>query len=199
MSQQFPTQRLAFCLFFLYAGVYNVWGQEQETTALSVLRSQTLFVAEEFVQKLRLPQASQLGLKVDGSANTEFTANVFLEVLQKNGFTVSAQEAEVMLEVLVLAQGVSYDDPNLGKWNRLTRTAMEARLRRISSGQLEYLGNADHSKVDVVSHKEDGWWISSEDALLTSSSPGALEKILIPITVIAATIVVVYLFFTVRN
>jgi hypothetical protein len=104
-----------------------------------------------------------------------------------------------VLEILVLTQRVAFDEPNLGEWKRTTQTALEARLRWNSDGRVEYVGNSEHTMIDIVLQKEDGWWSSSEGALLASSSPGVFEKILIPVTVIAATVVMVYLFFTVRN
>jgi len=196
MFRMTSARLLLFSLLLCYTG----WGQqEQETTALSVLRSQAQTHAIEFLKASRFTAGSRIGLVVEGSANKEFTLNVFLEIFQQHGCIVAEQDVEAVLEVLVLAQAVSYENQGVDVWKRTARTAMEARLRRRAGGEQEYLGNADYSKSDVVTHKEEGWWVSNEGTMLAQSPPGAFEKILIPVAVIAATVIMVYLFFTVRN
>jgi len=195
-----PSARLFFFCAVLI--VPTAWGQQgDEATALTQLRSQAAAQAEEFVKVLNVVRGARVGIAVEGTENKEFTTNVFLEVLQKSGFVVSlaGQNVDATLEVFVLTQAVSYDGPENGKWKRTIRTALEARLRHTAAEQVQYLGNFDYSKVDTVSQKEDGWWVTNEGALLAGSSPGVFERIMTPLTVIAATVVVVYLFFTVRN
>ena len=199
MLMQTPARSVVCCLLLIFAGSDITWSRQGETSALSVLRSQTALVAEELVQKITLPQDAVLNIKVEGFTNGDFISNVFLEALQKRGRTVSESAANTELQISVLAFGVSYDDPALGTWKRTTRTSLEARLKENTSGKIEYLGSSDYSKTDVVSQKESGWWVMNDGALMANSSPGAFEKLLIPIAVIAATAITVYLFFTVRN
>ncbi|MCI0708291.1 MAG: hypothetical protein L0Y80_12505 [Ignavibacteriae bacterium] len=195
------TRLLGLSVLVLHASFLTALSQEVEQSGLQILRQQAQAQAEEFALKLKSAGVTHIGLSIQGSSNEEFTYNVFLEILEKNGFAVSASNnnVEAILEVLVLTQGASFDEPISGRWKRIVRTATEARLRRPSTELVEYMGSFDVSKVDVVTQKEEGWWIESNGALSVGSSPGALEKILIPIAVIAATAVVVYLFFTVRN
>lgn len=182
--------------------LYPAMGQSgAEASASSALRSQVQAIAEALSREVELTPASRLGLQVSGSGNKEFTENIFLEVLQKKGFTVSlsSENVDAIVDVFVSAQRVSYDEIASVQWKRTVRIALEARLRFPNSQDVRYLGNHEYSKVDTVSQKDEGWWSSGESALLLGSSPGTFEKIITPFVVIVASVVVVYLFFTVRN
>ncbi|MGH2569472.1 MAG: hypothetical protein ACRDGA_14125, partial [Bacteroidota bacterium] len=112
--------------------------------------------------------------------------------------SLSKENVDALLDVFVLAQDVSYEEVSSDRWKRTVRAALEARLRSPGAQEVQYLGSLDFSSVDTVSQQEQGWWNSSERTLL-GISHSAFERIITPLVVIAAAVVVVYLFFTVRN
>ncbi|HEY4612106.1 MAG TPA: hypothetical protein VII11_03910 [Bacteroidota bacterium] len=166
-----------------------------------MLRAQAKAQAEQFAKKLTVASGSSLRITVEGAENKDFTTNVFVEVLQEKGYavTLAEQNADATLEVFVLTQTVAYDTAGDGGWNRTTKTTLEARVRTGKNERVEFLGNLSHSQTDRVSEKEEGWWVSNDRALFSDVPPTALERIMVPVAVITATVILVYLFFTVRN
>lgn len=162
---------------------------------MTVLRSQVQAVAEAWSARFSLPESSQIGLRVAGAVAKEFTENSILEVLQHQGYRVALSDEQVdwLLDVLVHEQGVSYEELSDKQWKRTVSVSMEARLSMRANQEVRYLGKLDVSAVDTVTQREEGWWSLGE------GKPGTFEKIVTPIVVIAASAVVVYLFFTVRN
>ncbi len=172
-----------------------------DVPASSALRYQVQAIAEALSRNIQLKPASRLGVQVSGSGNKEFTENIFCEVLQKKGFTVSLspENVDAIVDVFVTAITATYDEIEATQWKRTIRVALEARIRFPDSQDVRYLGNHEYSQVDTVSQKEEGWWSSGESTLLPGPSPGMFERIITPFVVIVAAVVVVYLFFTVRN
>lgn len=166
-----------------------------EPSAMTVLRSQVQAVAEAWNARLSLPESSRIGLRVSGAVAKEFTENSILEVLQRRGYKValSSEQVDWLLDVLVHEQDVSYEELSDKRWKRVVSVSMEARLSMRANQEVRYLGKLDVSAVDTVTQREEGWWSSRE------GEPGTFEKIVTPIVVLAASAVMVYLFFTVRN
>lgn len=166
-----------------------------EPSAMTVLRSQVQAVAEAWSARFSLPESSRIGLRVTGAVAKEFTENSILEVLQHRGYKVALSDEQVdwLLDVLVHEQGVSYEELSDKQWKRTVSVSMEARLSMRANQEVRYLGKLDVSAVDTVTQREEGWWSTGD------GEPGTFEKIVTPIVVIAASAVVVYLFFTVRN
>lgn len=173
----------------------------QETAVVDVLQSHLRVLAGEFGKLFSTPPAGRFGLHVEGLENRLMVENAFIDVLsQKNIKVVLSQEnVDQVLEILVLEQSVSYEGLTPQAWKRTIQTRLEARLRTKPGDDVQYFGSREITKQDSVLHKEEGWSSAENRSLLPGKTPGATERLLVPLTVIASTVVIVYLFFTVRN
>jgi hypothetical protein len=124
-----------------------------------------------------------------------------LEGLQKRGYHVflTQENVDALLDVTVLEQSVQYEEIAASRWKRTTRVSLDGRLSLSESSEVRSLGNIQYTTIDTVSRKEDGWWNAGAGAFVESEAPGLMEKLVVPFVVIVASVVVVYLFFTVRN
>jgi hypothetical protein len=172
-----------------------------ERSVLSVLQWQMQVLLDAWGSQVPLPVSSRIGLRVTASAAKEFTEKSMLEGLQKRGYHVflTQENVDALLDVTVLEQSVQYEEIAASRWKRTTRVSLDGRLSLSESSEVRSLGNIQYTTIDTVSRKEDGWWNAGAGAFVESEAPGLMEKLVVPFVVIVASVVVVYLFFTVRN
>jgi hypothetical protein len=173
----------------------------RDTSVIDVLQSQLRVLGEEICNQLNLESSSRLGLFVEGTDKKSIVENAFIELLSKKDLNVALTRENVkkVLELFVVTQTVSYESLATEGWKRTIQTRLEARLRSIPGDETRYLGSHEATKLDTVRQREEGWIQSENRQLLGGSPPSTLERMLMPLTVIVASVLVVYLFFTVRN
>jgi hypothetical protein len=173
----------------------------REVSVIDVLQSQLASLGDEICNLLSPESSSRLGLVVDGTDKKSLVENSLIELLSKREFQVvlSKENVKHVLEVLVVTQTVSYESLATERWRRTIQTRLEARLRSIPGDETRYLGSHEATKLDTVRQREEGWVQKENRQLLGGSQSTTLERMLVPLTVIAASALVVYLFFTVRN
>lgn len=195
-----PARWFVLCVLLLFVQIVRSQ-QTTETSASDILRSQVQAIAEEVGKEIKLGPDSRIGLQIEGTDNKVITENAFIQELEKKNYraVLSKENVDAVLEVLVLAQGVTYEELAQERWKRTIRTTLEVRLRSPRTEEVQFLGNHDYAKVDTVAHKEEGWWASESKAFFAGVSPSLFERVLTPLVVITGSVIVVYLFFTVRN
>ena len=156
-------------------------GQEGDESAV---RSQLRDVGERIVEAAQLNPGSSVVLAVDAAQRRTIVENAFLESLQKRGVRAMLEGDRDSVQTPILRiSDVRWD--RSGPPDAVLRTELDARVEDPGSGAVRYLG---HFVSDTQGK-----------AIPAVQSETILGKILEPLVVISGTVLIVYLFFTVRS
>jgi hypothetical protein len=170
--------------------------------ALVKLRNQTLTLARRIVDAAELPAGSRVAPRIQDPGAVGITEMSLLQALQERSMqspTDTAGDSSVhALRVLVLRQDVVFGALLEGGYRRSVTTILDAALEEREPKQLRYLGQFEASEVDTVSEVET--LPARRNAGATSGQQkGTVDKIVLPLVVVATAVTIVYLFFTVRS
>jgi hypothetical protein len=156
------------------------------------LRDQASSIAQEIVGKLGLEPSGPVLVNVESSPWKTMMENAFIEALKNAGIKVllGAVGQERELRIVVLDQSVTYQTIHSGGFQRLCRSVVEARMQRIQ--EVVTIGMFSRESIDTVAAKTDSLRSSEYD-------PGFFEQILGPLLIIAGSVTIIALLFTVRS
>ena len=169
-------------------------GISQSSLPLLVrLRDQASSIAQEVVGKLTVEQQVRVLVSVENSPWKTLTENAFIEALKKAGFQpVLGGGDEKELRIAVLDQSVTYQAVPAGSFQRYCRSVVEARMRGSNALEVVTLGMFQRESVDTVASKNDPMAPSEHE-------PGFFDQILGPLLIIAGSVTIIVLLFTVRS
>ncbi len=165
--------------------------------SLVVFREQAQRIADEVLQQVRFEAETAVSLRVSGGAYPFIVENAFLAALEAKGLAVSlASDHPLLIEVFLLTQNIGYEEHPRDGWKRAVTTVCEVRLQSPRKGEARYLGMFEKTDRDVVDQREAVAHTTNSDAEKEAS---VIERIVTPVVLIVGAVIVVYLFFTVRN
>jgi hypothetical protein len=169
-------------------------GISQSSAPLLVrLKEQALSIAQEVVGKLTIEQRVRVLVSVENSPWKTFTENAFIEALKRAGFQpVLGGGDEKELRIAVLDQSVTYQAVPPGGFQRYCRSVFEARMQGSSVPDVVTLGMFHRESIDTVASKSDPMALSEHE-------PGFFDQILGPLLIIAGSVTIIVLLFTVRS
>ena len=172
-------------LLILAVAAFPAFAQEpgQEGDEV-VVRSQLRDLGERVVEKAQLSPGSTVVLAVDAPQRKTAIQNAFLESLQKRGIRVILEGERDSVRVPVLRLSDVRSDRSRMP-DVVLKTELDARVEEPVSGDVRYLG---HFVSDAQGQ-----------GMSVVQSETILGKILEPLVVISGTVLIVYLFFTVRS
>ena len=150
----------------------------------SAVRNQLADLGEQVVNTAQLSPGSSIQLAVSASRRKTIVENAFLESLQKRGVRVLLKsEPDSVQEAVLRISDVRWERG--GPPDAVLKTELDARVEDPVSGTVRYLGH----------------FTSNEQGKGTPAvqSETILGKILEPLVVISGTVLIIYLFFTVRS
>jgi len=122
--------------------------------------------------------------------------NAFLEALSRKGVNGAVSSVAELrnprLRISVLDQSVSYLPLSTSQFERRVKSTVEARFEDDVHNIMTFLGVFSQESVDTV---------ATRGETMASAEPDEnfFEHVLAPIVLVAASVVIVYLFFTVRS
>jgi hypothetical protein len=193
-----------FILSFLLINllVQDVFAQSGKTL-LEVFRSQAKELTEEISLKVPEGKISSLYVSVQGTELSLLFENAILETFSKRStpivFVKQDEKATPRINILVLKNEsfVRSIEPSI--YLRTIETTMEVRFDSSETAK-HYLGTFNRILKDTVSQSdgnEGSFTVINRSTLHVEDEK--LNKILLPAILISSTILIVYLFFTVRN
>lgn len=184
-----------------WVGTAASQGMTHPSTA-TVIRQQWESLAQEVVDKLTLAPHTKIALWVQPVADSVSAQNAFLENFLHRGYAPTLNPTkdsdEVKLTVAVLTDRTQMKEIAKDTYQRTVQTDIEPRTERSNGQSVEVLGVFHRALVDTV---------SAQEAALPLPTPSAsgnedatlFQRVVGPVIVLASSIIVVYLFFTVRS
>ena len=156
------------------------------------LRDQASSIAHEIVGKLGLETSGPVLVSIESSPWKTVMENAFIEALKSSGIKalLGAVGQERELRIVVLDQSVTYQTIHSGGFQRFSRSVVEARMQRVQ--EVATIGMFSRESVDTVAVKSDSLRIPEHD-------PGFFEQIFGPLLIIAGSVTIIVLLFTVRS
>lgn len=164
----------------------------------SIVRSQLQSIADEVVDSTKFDIKARVAVLVEGEGNRTLAENAFIEAFQKRKFTfivIDTTSVNQILNVFILNSEIKVREVNAKLFERIIRTTLEARIVKGAEREAHILGKFNREIKDTAQ-------VFSEEllpAVQKENESGIFQRILTPFIVIGGTIVIVYLFFTVRS
>ncbi len=175
--------RILFLLLYL-----SFPGIAQESSSL-VFRSQYESIAGELADSMGLSAGNNLFLVIEESRQPRLAENAFVNIFQQRGIRVGFSQKEYpILRIFVLRETEEPNPASARHRGRILSLALEARSEFSSSGPVRYWGRFDRTYRDSVAAGK-----------VPEPSASSFERILEPRVVVAGSVLIVYLLFTVRN
>lgn len=176
-------------------------GVPQSSTALLV-RKQLQEIADEVVAKLNAEPRMRVTVSAESQHPATLAQNAFLEALQRKGFQpflgIGGDSVLPALTISVLNDKVAFEDVGSKSFLRTVELELEARIEFGLSKPAQYLGTFWRFARDTVQEREPEYMPSSRSNLHDDDS-STFQRIFGPLIVLASSVLVVYLFFTVRS
>ncbi|HLF19515.1 MAG TPA: hypothetical protein VI704_01880 [Bacteroidota bacterium] len=171
---------------------------QQPGSTLLVFRGQLKAMAQEIVARVPLDPPGRIFVSVEGDRLTTVVENAFVEAMTVRGFQplvgIHGDSKEPILKVAVLDQSVFYNELRQGAFERKSRQALEARFEKGYGEPALIIGMFSRESLDTVAAKED-----TSPYLQSTEQPAFMEQVFSPFVVIAASVAIIYLLFTVRS
>lgn len=167
-----------------------------------VVRQQWGSIAQEVVDKLQLAPHSAIWLSIQPIADSVMAQNAFLDALQSHGYSPALSSLKgsgaVKLAVSVLTDRTQFKEVRPSAYERTIQTDIEARTERNNGENVEIVGMFHRVLIDTVSSK-DVEFPYPRASLANEEQATLFQRLVGPLIVLASSIVIVYLFFTVRS
>jgi hypothetical protein len=171
-------------------------GDSTGVSSESVIRAQLQSIAKEVVDSARLDPKVKVDIFVEGAEPRTLVENAFIEVLQKNKYTsVLNNGAEQKLQVFLVNTDVKVQELNPKLFERNMSTTLEVRTVTGAESNVQLLGTFHRETKDTVQSLPTAQY----PVIQKSDESGVMQKLLTPIIVIGASVLIVYLLFTVRS
>jgi len=172
-------------LLMMAVAVFPAFAQESAQEGdESAVRSQLRELGERVVEAAQLNAGSSVVLAVDAMQRKTIVENAFLASLQRRGINVLLEGERDSVSVPVLRIS-DVRSGHGGIPDAVLKTSLDARVEEPVAGTVRYLG---HFVSDIL-----------DSGVPAVQSETILGKILEPLVVISGTVLIVYLFFTVRS
>jgi hypothetical protein len=199
-------RRTALCiaglLFFLPPG--NAVGQEKEFRSVNrILREEADSIAASIEEEVgAIPSDSVNCFVTDGQFKLP-AENALAGQLMKKGIRVligpPVDSGMWRVSMLVLDCSVKYVDLERDLSQRRIRLSVEVRVQPKRSDEARFLRSFVSDKVDTVSRRDRESSDARAGSVPEHGEESTLQRLLTPLVLIAGTIVIVYLFFSVRS
>ncbi|MBM4170074.1 MAG: hypothetical protein FJ215_13100 [Ignavibacteria bacterium] len=179
--------------------ILQSWTLAQDRTLATVVHELTIDVAAEIIQQSGFSEMDSVSVKVTGSPVPTIVENAFLRAFSERSVLVlrPSLSGEV-LHLLVLRQDVQYRELEPSRWKRDVGLTIEARIDE-RDGTVRYLGTFSGDFSDTTSFREQ-WPLSARAAAADGSEePTTVMKLLGPVLIVAGTVIMIYLLYTVRS
>lgn len=167
-------------------------------SAVLVFRDQLKTMAQEIVARIPLDPPGRVLVSVEGDRLKTLVENAFVEAMSGRGFQpllgFHGDSKQPILRIAVLDQSVFYNGLHQGTFERKSRQILEVRFEKGYGEPASIIGMFTRENVDTVASKENGLQL-----LQTPEPPGFMEHVFSPLVVIAASVAIIYLLFTVRS
>jgi len=171
--------------------------QPPGSTAL-VFRGQLKTMAQEIVARIPLDPPGRVLVSVEGDRLTTVVENAFVEAMSVRGFQpligIHGDSKEPILRVAVLDQSVFYNELHQGAFERKSRQVLEARFEKGYGEPASIIGMFSRESLDTVAARE-----NAQPFPRNAEQPAFMEQVFSPFVVIAASVAIIYLLFTVRS
>lgn len=189
-------------MLVLASGIASGVAVSQERSTAMIIRQQFASIADEVVQKLQPAHNANVGITVEANRYRSLAENAFLQSLQQKGYSASLGRGrdsdEAVLDVNVLTDQVAFEGIGQRGYARTVQTGIEARVEYPKMDSAAVLGLFQRISRDTVAQRDPGIPVTS-GALSYDEESSIFQRFLGPLIVLASSIVVVYLFFTVRS
>ena len=171
---------------------------QQAGSIVLVFRGQMKTMAQEIVARIPLDPPGRVLVLVEGDRLTTVVENAFVEAMTVRGFQplvgVHGDSKEPILRVTFLDQSVFYNELHQGAFERKSRQVLEARFEKGYGEPVSIIGVFSRESLDTVAARESGL-----PFLQSAEQPAFMEQVFSPFIVIAASVAIIYLLFTVRS
>jgi hypothetical protein len=184
-----------------FLDLVNAQVASNPSTAL-VVHEQLKSIAEEVAGRVLFDAGNKVVVNINAEKDLTLVENAFLQALDRKGFPArlyrGPDSVDVSLKVDLLTDRVSFDEAAGGAFVRTVQIDLEARVEYAAKRPAEVFCLFHRTAIDTVSQKDPGalvkLGIRSIDAETT-----LFQRLVGPLIVLAGSIIVVYLFFTVRS
>jgi hypothetical protein len=185
----------------LVAGALNSQELHRHSSEV-IVRDLLKGVASEVVIRSKLEPSTGVTVVVDAKKFTTLVENAFFEALSSKGYRpflgASIDSSIGTLTVNVLGDPVRLEDLGKGLFERSVDLELQARFVARNGGKAEFLGEFSRSYRDTVASWEiEETMVDRRPAVVVS--PTTFERMAGPLIVLAGSILVVFLLFTVRS
>ncbi len=185
------------------SGVSFLFPQDslQQSTP-SLIRQGWGSIAEDACGKLRPVQSKTASLSIIAASNVSLAENAFLAALQKKGFETFVRRdrapSDVLVTVDVLTDDVAFVQLRQDSFARSVHLEAEVRAEYPGDTPAEILGTFKRVVQDTVAHKDDSAALHGV-GMAGGGESSLVQRIVAPLVILGSSILVVYLFFTVRS
>ena len=163
-----------------------------------ILRRQLQTIADQVMDKIKADVAGSVSIAVEGENPRTLAENAFVDAAQERGLRSTIGNSmpnEAILSVYILQAAARIHELNSKQSERIVDVSLEARLSTAEDREMKLIGTFSESSKDTVPAE------FGKPALPTHQAEegSTLQKILTPLIVIGSTVIIVYLFFTVRS
>ena len=173
----------------------------ESTTAL-LLRKQFQEIADDVVAKFTIVPPNNVVVSVESPYPVTSVQNAFLDALQRKGcqpfLHANGDSVSAALTVTVLHEKVTFEDFGGKNFLRTVESEVEARIEFGSFKSAQYLGTFRRSARDTVQEREPEY-VKTPLGSLHEEDASTFQRLVGPLIVLASSVLVVYLFFTVRS
>ncbi len=173
---------------------------QHSTTAL--VRQEWGSIAEDACSKLKPLESKTASLHLVSSSNASLAENAFLVALQKRGFATYVRKerapSEVLLTVSILTDDIEFVQLRRDSFARSVQLEAEVRAEYPGDAPAEILGVFKRVARDTVAQKDENVALRGAEAAGGEES-SLFQRIVGPLVILGSSILVVYLFFTVRS
>ena len=163
-----------------------------------VERMQLRSIAEESLAQAQFDPKDRVAILVEGDGPRTLVENAFIEALQKRNFvpvTDVATASNQSLRVYLLECSMRVRELEPPRKERTVSTELEIRTVKGSKHETRILGTFHRVDKDTAQV-----FPENRTAMpLPQGDEGAIQRVLTPIIAIGGAVLIVYLFFTVRN
>ncbi len=163
-----------------------------------MVRLQLQSIANEVVDQAKLDPKGRVAVLVEGEEPRSVAENAFIDAFQKRSYTsvLSMEEMlEQTLQVFLLGTEIKVRGVNATLYERNILTTLEVRTVTGREREVHMLGTFHRETKDTAQAFPSVQLL----AFPKNDESGVMQRLLTPLVIISGTILIVYLFFTVRS
>lgn len=179
----------------------TVGSRADDSTAVSsmiVIRSQVQSIADETIDQANFDPKGRIAIIVEGEGPQALVENAFIESLQKRNYISVVKTntpTEQSINIFLLNSDVKVHELEPKKMERTIRTILKVRIVKGPEHETRILGPFHRETKDTAQVFPDVRLAANS----SNGNEGMLRRILTPLMVITGTVLIIYLFFTVRS